>query len=133
MREIKFRVRNPKTKKIIGYEWITEHNVWMYSYIRTGDTEYFGVMGDIADREQFIGLRENWSDNGIEVYHNDILEAHWREDCGLKKPQTLEVTFLNGCFMIATCTVHEFYRIYCSAFKVIGNKWENPELLKEPQ
>ena len=127
MREIKFRVRSCETNKIIGFEWVSEDGEWKNNVSFTGI-----IFGNYqVDREQFIGIRENWSDNGIEVYHKDILEANWREDNDLKKPQTLEVTFLNGCFMIGTCNIHEFFRIYCSAFKVIGNQPENPELLED--
>ena len=68
--------------------------------------------------------------NKSECYEEDWILAYRRDDDDKEHPQKLRVTFLNGCFMVGTCTNHEFYRLYQSDFERIGNSFENPELLK---
>lgn len=50
-------------------------------------------------------------------------------DGGMQFPCNLQITYLNGCFMIGNCTTHEFYRLYQQDFEIIGNAHEHPNLL----
>ena len=76
-----------------------------------------------VDREsvgQFTGLKDN---NGKEIYERDILRfTHERED------------FINTDARIAVEIPKIYYMIdnpYNHSFEVIGNIYENPELLKK--
>jgi uncharacterized phage protein (TIGR01671 family) len=77
--------------------------------------------------EQYISLKDK---NGKEGYEEDWILAYRRDDNEKKYPQKLRISYLNGCFMVGTCTTHEFYRLYQQDFEIIGNIHENPELMK---
>lgn len=58
--ETKFRVRNKKTKEIIGYEWIDKSGNWKHQYI--GEEIIFDSVFDFTGndkpiREQYTGLK----------------------------------------------------------------------------
>ena len=61
------------------------------------------------------------------IYEKDIVKCFRRDDIDCERPQILEVTFLNGCFMIGTATTHEFFRLYQQNFKIIKNKFQTLE------
>jgi hypothetical protein len=67
--------------------------------------------------------------NDKEGYEEDFILAYRREDTDKKYPQKLKVHYLNGCFMVGTCTTHEFYRLYQQDFEIIGNSFENPDII----
>ena len=74
MREIKFRVRDIDTKKIVAYEWIGEDDKWMHWLVSSND----GLLGIGAypgngPREQYTGLKDS---KGVEIYEGDKLSIN---------------------------------------------------------
>lgn len=148
MREIKFRGLN-------DYGWHVGHLLISYrdrAYIVTDmiDDDYANVKRsqevELSTVGQYTGLKD---ENGIEIYEGDILEF---EDTGEEGYEYLEgydftnraaVCYENGRFelenfaggdgyvlesMSSEC--HEELMITFNNSKVIGNRFENPELLE---
>jgi uncharacterized phage protein (TIGR01671 family) len=128
MREYKFRgKRKDNGEWVYGYYFIEERDIedgiiWRdipQIQQRYGDHfQYFDV--DLATVGQYTGLHDK---NVKEIYEGDILRfTHERED------------FINTDARIAVEIPKIYYMIdnpYNHSFEVIGNIYENPELLKE--
>lgn len=128
MREYKFRgKRIDNGEWVYGYYFISEQDIedgFIWRDIpqiqqRYGDHfQYFDV--DLATVGQYTGLYDK---NGKEIYEGDILRfTHERED------------FINTDARIAVEIPKIYYMIdnpYNHSFEVIGNIYENPELLKK--
>lgn len=71
---------------------------------------------------QFTGLKDK---NGKEIYEGDVVYAE--EYVGFKKLKA-EVIFNRGCFCLNTGTIPE--ALIPELTEVIGNIFQNPELLK---
>jgi hypothetical protein len=115
-RELKFRSWNLETK-------------FMYKNIEDGvvaknqkDEFVLGISFGAICRDansivmQFTGLTDT---NGIEIYEGDILDNKW------------VISFKNGMFGIFNENTYMGFNSYMSQFrKVIGNIYENPELMQ---
>ena len=81
---------------------------------------------------QFTGLLDK---NGKEIYEGDIIEA-WHED--YEELTTGEIIFKDSCYQIKNKRywkdgMHDWYSMeqyYPINLDIIGNIYENPELLK---
>ena len=108
MREIKFRAWSKKKKKMI-YNWQDTTNVESFGFDGNG---YFEIM-------QYTGLKDK---NGKEIYEGDVFE--WDEG----DLYIIEWIEQEGCWgtssRIWLCNSN--WRGY---IKVVGNIYENPELL----
>ena len=118
MREIKFRAWDKNLKKF-HYPDLWDNSMpsnWRYWY----------------ELNQWTGLKDK---NGIEIYEGDILRPRRYKNT---KTYNFPVVFKNGKFMFehklaGYQTLHESLKNGKRAnndFEVIGNIYENPELLK---
>ena len=120
MREIKFRAWDGKLKEMIGPE-----EVLSCSFIGL-DGEWLGL-SDLIKGEggfelmQYTGIKDA---NGIEVYEGDVLKDH---------NEYWEVRFFDGAFWVASIRGNAESELLCGNdyMEIIGNRYENPELLKE--
>jgi hypothetical protein len=103
MREIKFRVKNIKGE-------------WAYFHVpdALGVISHFAEEYDWKTMTQLTGLKDK---NGKEIYEGDILDF----ENGYKDV----IEFFNGCFKLQ----QSGYMDNMEHGKVIGNIYENPELL----
>ena len=132
MREILFRGQTRrKGQKVwmdgspVDSNWVEGYGVCMgkgdFSVIYAGDhVEKFTVYTDTV--VQFTGLTDK---NGKKIFEHDIVQAHFRNN---HSKQTFRVIFDDGMFLFDNNHVKvPKYDIY--SMKVIGNIYDNPELL----
>lgn len=123
MREIKFRI------------WKDREIIFLSSALSNGDVFLMNGNSLEPDTEkikimQYTGLKDK---NGKEIYEGDILELiDWYDDSISIHP----VVFKNSAFMCQRLDDKEFPFFYLQGndelkdgYKVIGNIYENPELL----
>ena len=130
MREIKFRGMDIKTKKWVygSYVKCTNdgypsaqifHDGWdLTEYDSFKERTWWQVVPESVG--EFTGLKEK---NGKEIYDGDILSAP-HEDLKPHKP----VKFWDAGFRCGTRLVSYWAE---EDIEVIGNIWDNPELLEE--
>lgn len=128
MRDIKFRAKG-KNQHI---------NKWAYGYLAD---EYYisekGELGYTPIRKETIGQYTGLKDkSGKEIYEGDIIFDSFYE-------RKAKVVFLEGAFWLDYIddfkeyeTIHKRYQLIAnydnkSVLEVIGNIYDNPELLEE--
>jgi uncharacterized phage protein (TIGR01671 family) len=126
--EIKFRAWNIKEKRMLLYETCDWLEISMDGKIY--DMRYHGSDEEVTDEYiimQFTGLRDK---NGTEIYEGDILKSVTLDN----KEHFQDVFFKDGAFRLrtgfdTTLGCH-LYKKRIIAHEVIGNIYENPELLE---
>lgn len=128
-REIKFRAWIPNLKRIIYIGshkndtavWICEDGFNVVDHF-TGKSESMGTDEDGVILMQFTGLEDK---NGREIYEGDILDFDEREWGGRFEPEVIWMENIIGDWNYSgsLSDVKEWR-------SVIGNIYENPELLK---
>ncbi|HFD2052565.1 TPA: YopX family protein [Clostridium perfringens] len=122
-REIKFRVWSEKNKKMLE---IQKHS------FKTGKSMPYGynIAYDFGELMQYTGLKD---ENEKEIYEGDILSIKiYSGDKVIVEGKTV-VEFKDGCFGViwghdkAFLSLNSFFK---AKFEVIGNIYENPELLE---
>jgi len=126
-RELKFRVWDSLNKGFICFD--------IQGYPS-------GVYGEVSYPQQFSGFKDK---NDKEIYEGDILcyQPDSKESLGGQISSTIgKVYFEFGCFYFDKLPLNEFIESEFSASKefpllerieIIGNTFENPELVKETQ
>jgi hypothetical protein len=116
-REIKFRAWNKNLGKMIT-------DIGLFS--DNEPDEYFNE--DDCILMQYTGLKDK---NGVEIYEGDVLKVSL-EDAGVQYLNTLgEAIIRQGFVILEVDDIFFFYTTPCGDdFEVIGNVFENPELLK---
>lgn len=133
MREIKFRAKR------YNNEWVYGNYVKAEYLSKNGKYEYFiiefkadGQTYEVNENtiSQFTGLYDK---NGKEIYENDIVEwagytmkILWGEDCGVGYGFIWEPCGSNIDYV-------ESMTGFIDEYEVIGNIFDNPELLGEQQ
>lgn len=127
-REIKFRGKSEKTGKwVYGYLLEEEHESYiLYETARKsfdgeiteyiGDIEWIKIIPETAG--QYIGLKDK---NKKEIYDGDIVQE--------QEVDNFEVIFRKGCFCYKTGE-NQYHIFNEKEIEVIGNKFENKDLLK---
>ena len=128
IREIKFRYvyQNKKNKKRFYILNISLEDL---------ETNYLGIHRsereeewDLISIDEYVGLKDK---NDKEIYENDIIRTYIEDDCVNTK-----VFFASGGFCIESKVGEYDYAPYLGEFydlrflKIIGNVYENSELLK---
>lgn len=126
MREIKFRAWD-KELKMMAYwypenphHWHTKQDQILYSFPKQ-DGPF------LSDWMQYTGLKDK---NGKEIFEGDIVEAIWDMTGTNEILKTIaEVKFSEGSFVWDDKKRHDSLFYKHITFNIIGNIWENPELV----
>lgn len=136
MREIKFRAWNGKMKRMFSAEEMAEDQLTLLSTgqfinVHGGSTKLSVIYPlDAMLPLQYTGLKDK---NGNEIYEGYLLK---KEDA--EKPRIVKWTDQNGAYFVLSnsatekvdwddCLTDE--RINTYGYEIIGNIYENPELL----
>ncbi len=147
-REIKFRGKSKKTRKwLYGYLGESKFSILDYVYtdkvifdnvlsFNTDNSTY--VVKDLSVEEETIGQFTGLCDkNGNDIYEGDVVKAPLLDpiffDIIKDKFCNAEIRFNKGSFVVSYYGSE--YNIYLSdlndKIRVIGNKYDNQELIEE--
>ncbi|MBM6413526.1 YopX family protein [Lacticaseibacillus paracasei] len=132
-REIKFRAyssHNHKMYPVSNIEWDIDGHIWVTADDGKNGTE---LIDEEAHLMQYTGLHDK---NGREIYEGDIIVTHLKSR--YEAPKSGVVQFGGSCPSFGYKTEDgEEYDIWSSnayrTYEVIGNIFENPELLEGKQ
>ena len=127
MREIKFRQRIQTNSTLETKCHLKAY--WHYWGYFIDEREFVGPIGivewDKRESQQYTGLQDK---NGKEIYEGDILKS------GVKPWVVKKIT---ACFMMIqqrpTRLITRVERFIHEEVEIIGNIYENPELLENPR
>lgn len=118
MREIKFRAWDNKEIHYFGLHEVYGNDV----YYDTGNGLDYSVGVHVRWTKcklmQFTGLKDK---NGVDIYEGDVIKVEGYPDI------ITEVIFSKGMF---TGKISNYLYMVCDICNIIGNIYENPELIK---
>jgi hypothetical protein len=139
----KYKVLDVDDNKLIGYEWIDEDGNWCHSYIND-DAIYGGVIiwaGIKFRRVKSSGVTDK---NGVEIYEGDVCQIMLRYEYGYLRDNVANIVGVvkyskihirdEAIYTFDTFNVNgrSIEYLLNHELEVIGNIYENPELLGEP-
>ena len=117
-REIKFRAWDKyenKIRKVRGINF-TNKDLWL----EIEDNRIMGANFFEVELMQYTGLKDR---NDKEIYEGDIVR-YFKDELGIVK-------FVAGSFIIDGNTCYESFLELGGKIAIVGNIYENPDLLKE--
>ena len=138
-REIKFRIWDKTFKKFLKDDYESKNvidrdgNLFMYVLSETFRDLYFYKLLKNIEISEYTGLKDK---NGKEIYEGDILKYNFPYDGRLKHISPVKFLETEASFGIKDRYENEipFYKIAANNyFEVIGNIYENEELLKSEE
>ena len=138
MREIKFKGKSMDGKWYYGLPYFSKDR--MKCQIRYDISERGCTFVDVIPEtiSEFISKKDK---NVIEIYENDIVKAHYKDNITKLEWEEIEQIVFRDCAFMLMTEMHDiqFYRPLMKMFQgiellsleVIGNIYENKELLEE--
>ena len=129
MREIKFKAYHKITKEIFNIIEIDFRNKYLYSYEKLAPSLFEKACYPLSECElmQYTGLKDC---EGQEIYEGDIVKyfcSFYTKDCNA--PEKGHIIFVNAMFSIVNKKISKKISD-CYEIKVIGNIYQNPELIE---
>lgn len=130
MRKIKFRIYDKKLKE---FHYLDLEDLWGDDYWYDGEITMWDVLYDCNNSQerfviqQYTGLYDT---HEAEIYEGDIVKVSEIEDDNkIVYLYHKVVNFEKGCFRFG-CKEFSVYNTCSKMFEVVGNVYENPELLE---
>ena len=127
MREIKFRAWDKKEQRLLKVDCIYFHTksltLDLKKCLNLTDRDFKDI-----EIMQFTGLKDK---NGKEICEGDIVKRDWKDEGSMNKGQDLFVCELKNQRWLHRIDLEEWSDIFEEKDEVIGNIYENPELLEE--
>ena len=146
MREYRFRGKEIDTGKwVYGglfkepappqcFEKALEDKYWIVypnpRYMPDWNLPYQMVRTDV-DKDtigQYTGLKDK---NGKDIYEEDIVQAVFADEEESEIKGVVVYVGAGACYMVIANNGDEWELGYLDKIEIIGNKWDNPELLEE--
>lgn len=131
MREIKFRAWEDYKKRMLYTDWNSPHNWYCGScsckvaYARMFKDEKIGLSAPM----QFTGFRDK---TGKEIYEGDIIRYDWADEQNGNE-EIVQVTWNDNMAGFYPFIRKAGWRFSIYSIEIIGNIYENPELLETTQ